>query len=157
MNDKPKQPESNADLLNGAHQQLERMFRKHFWGAAVLTMLGIVFFVASYGVVVFKFREPANTALVKDIQDSNKQLFEITKVVLNNVSGTNTQAATDALKAVVAQAELHQKAASDLQAKEKETPKDVSTFIQLLGGSVILTIISFLRLQRLQSIDVEMQ
>jgi tetratricopeptide (TPR) repeat protein len=157
MNDKPKQPEPVADLLNGAHQRLEDMFKKHFWGATRLALLGMALFVVAYGVIVFAFREPANTSLVSELKKSNEELVRLTEASLNAVASSNAPVATDALTAVAAQAELHKKAIEELQAKEKETPKEASTFLQLLGGSVILALLGYLGLQRLQSIDVEMQ
>jgi len=156
MNEKPKQKEPIAEQINVEQQRLEDMFKKHFWGATRLTLLGVFLFIIADGVVVFAFREPTNTALIKQLEISNTTLWQLTQAAINARSA-NTPALAELLKVTATQAEVHQRAVLELQTKEKEIPKEAASFLQILGGSVILALIGFLGIQRLQSIDTEMQ
>lgn len=118
-----------------------------------LATIGSVVLVAVTFYLVSAFtRVPSNTAILSEIEDSNKQLSALTQSLLQPTPGITT---TRALELVLAQAERHQKAVEELRKTQQQPSQESQSLIQIIGSAAVLALLGALGLQRLQNIDTE--
>jgi len=143
-----------SELENELQSSFQRMVHWHFIACTAFVVVSIAMFFIAYACLVFLFPVPSHDDLLKKLGKSSAEMTRLEQAVAQALP-TNTPALTEINAAVLRQAELHAAAVADLRESQKEIPAQGVPLLQLLGGSVVLGLLAYLGLQRLQTIDTE--
>lgn len=138
--------------IKEAEARLSRLIRTQFLFMSLAAIASVILVVGAFALVTTFTRVPSNTALLDQIEESNKQLSTITQSILQPTPGITT---TRALGLVLAQAEIHQKAVEELRRTQQQPAPETQSLIQIIGSAAVLALLGALGLQRLQNIDTE--
>lgn len=138
--------------IKEAEARLSRLIRTQFFFMSFAVIASVVLIVGAFALITTFTRVPSNTALLDQIEESNKQLSTITQSILQPTPGITT---TRALELVLAQAETHQKAVEELRRTQQQPAPETQSLIQIIGSAAVLALLGALGLQRLQNIDTE--
>lgn len=138
--------------IKEAEARLSRLIRTQFLFMSLAAIASVILVVGTLALVTTFTRVPSNTALLDQIEESNKQLSTITQSILQPTPGITT---TRALELILAQAEIHQRAVEELRRTQQQPAPETQSLIQIVGSAAVLALLGALGLQRLQNIDTE--
>lgn len=143
-----------ASYIAQAEKRLSEQVRKQFAFMVVATLLPTLVIILVLVVIPLFARQPSNTQLLILIEESNAEMAEITKAILNSTTPI-TPTTTRALEAILQQADLHRQAIEEIRQSQAQTTPETQSLIQIIGSAAILTLLGALGIQRLQNIDTE--
>ncbi len=156
--DSGTQAKTVADYVNDFHVGLDRLIRKQFWSSVALIAIVVVVVLGGTGILLWFFQEPPHPQAFSEIRDSNTELARMSRDFVQAVSeSVPTTVSTALVNAIIAQSAVHENAISEVERAVEGVSAEGLTWLQLLGGSVIVVLIGYLGLQRLQNIDAEIQ
>ncbi len=138
--------------IKEAETRLSRLIRTQFLFMSIASVASVVLLVGLFALITTFTRVPTNSALLDQIEESNKQLSTIAQTILQPTPGITT---TRALELVLAQAEIHQRAVEELRRTQQQPAPESQSLIQIIGSAAVLALLGALGLQRLQNIDTE--
>lgn len=138
--------------IKEAETRLSRLIRTQFFLMSFAAIASVVLVVGAFALITTLTRVPSNTALLDQIEESNKQLSTIAQSILQPTPGITT---TRALELVLTQAEIHQKSVEELRRTQQQPAPETQSLIQIIGSAAVLALLGALGLQRLQNIDTE--
>jgi tetratricopeptide (TPR) repeat protein len=144
--------EGHAYDIIRAEEGLRRLIVRQFATMLATIVMAVILLIGGYGIVGQISRSPTNPELLVRIEDSNRELSRIAQVLLQSQP---SPLSTDVLRAVVVQAEAHQKAIDELRRVTQQPSAQAESLMQLIGSAAILALLGALGLQRLQNIDTE--
>jgi predicted Zn-dependent protease len=143
---------SVALYIKTAEARLSELVRTQFRYMTLAAIGSVILVAVTFYLISVFTRVPTNTALLGEIEDSNKQISALAQSLLQPTPGITT---TRALELVLAQAELHQKAIEELRRTQQQPSQQSQSLIQIIGSAAVLALLGALGLQRLQNIDTE--
>jgi len=146
-------PNSVAEYIHAAESRVSSLIHRHFRFLTWSTVGAVALLLGVYAAATFITRAPADLELLDRLGESNQNLSAIATALLREPPGGSAPAR--ALEAVVAQAEIHRQALSEIRKRQAEPSPDIQSVIQIVGGAAVLTLLGILGLQRLQNIDTE--
>lgn len=138
--------------IKEAEARLSKLIHTQFLFTSLATIASVVLVVGAFALIATFTRTPSNTALLSQIDESNKQLSAITQSLLQPTPGITT---TRAMELVLAQADTHQRAVEELRKTQQQPTPETQSLIQIIGSAAVLALLGALGLQRLQNIDAE--
>lgn len=138
--------------IKEAEARLSRLIRTQFFFMSFAAIGSVALVVGAFALITTLTRVPSNTALLNQIEESNRQLSTITQSILQPTPGITT---TRALELVLTQAEIHQKSVEELRRTQQQPAPETQSLIQIIGSAAVLALLGALGLQRLQNIDTE--
>lgn len=137
-----------------AEKRLSEQVRKQFLFMVFATLLPTLVLIFVLVFLPLFFRQPTNEQVINLLQESNSQIVELTKTLLNS-SSADPNTLTRAVEIVLRQADIHQQAIDTLKASQNQVAPETQSIIQVVGSAAILALLGALGLQRLQNIDTE--
>jgi tetratricopeptide (TPR) repeat protein len=146
----------NTENIKTQYEFLRQLITSQFNHSTKLILISGVIFFGLYATMSFIFRQPTNTNLINQLQETNTSLKDISQSLLNSKQ-LPKETINKTLDVIASEAKFHGQAIEELRKSQQQINPEGLSLLQLLGGSAVLGLIGFLGLQRLQNLDGELQ